>query len=190
MPQMIVGLVTIFHVDDYIASIRSLPHLETTRSKLNASLSRLEEDGLVRRRPEEPGSPTGLPIKHLRKKFLAGNAIAQYLAEPRIIHIPDEKPPKAKWKAEFKRNWPDDSTKLPSDIQANLVTAICGAMLQIVAVWRNPTVDTDKYANATWLNVVLSATKAPNAHPCELIRFFQQKGELWAEWEDVPQIGI
>lgn len=181
----IVGLVTVYHVERVLPAVRHLPFIERSRSTQAFGLQKLERDGTVKLKNDYRDAPfrdSGHELKQFRRKYLRGAVLAQYLAEPRIVFVPDERPPKAKWKAEFRKEWPNSNGFLPTPDREHLIAEIGSNTLQIAGVWRNPTVDREKFEEPFWLNVVLACCTQPTIDASGLLAFEMRGQDLWAKW--------
>jgi len=147
-------------------------------------LKRLEEDGRVTLKPGVSGPFSGVEIRRFGRKLLSGSSLAPVLAEPRIIYVPDERPPKAKWKVEFRRDWPDTQEALSTTLSERLLDGIRHSRLDITGLWVNPTVDFVKFATPDWANLMVSAMLVPRTGPEALLRFYRLGSDVWVAWDE------
>lgn len=186
MPKHVVGLVTLFHPEIYLSNVHTLTHLERSRRAMTDRLRALEAAGKVALHPDYRDAPfvdSGKQVRALKGRLARGSQYAALLAEPRIIHTPDERNPKAKWKIEFRSGWPDETGQLEASVIESLVRAIESSSQIIVGLWLNPTVSREKFSEPYWVNLVVSAVRhLPNASYAAL-HFFSPGQGLWCEWE-------
>jgi hypothetical protein len=186
MPKHVVGLVTLFHPDIYLSNVHKLPHIDRTRAAMTSKLHELEKAGKVRLHPDYRDAPfvdSGSQIRPFKNRLVRGSEYANLLAEPRIIHTPDEPNPKAKWKVEFRREWPDETGRMDETVVGRLTHAIRSSSQVIVGLWVNPTVSVEKFSEPYWVNLVVSAVKQVTNAPYAPVRFFSSGQGLWCDWD-------
>jgi hypothetical protein len=191
MRQLIVGLVTLFHPKNYtekagLLQPQSLPHIIRYRADMNRRQDELKKEGKVKFRYRYKGrhvyTDTGEEARRFGGKWILGETLAPFLAEPRIIFTPDRPDPEAKWKLEFRKNWPDALGALRDDYRTRLLGVIADSKLIINGLWINPTVD-DNLPNPEWVNLVLGPYEGFSPAPKAPLRFFRAEGHLWVEWQ-------
>lgn len=104
----------------------------------------------------------GTEVRELRDSRLEGPSPVKYLADPRLIHIPDEGPGRAKWRLEFRRGWRRDDRPLPPEIALWKSDKLGSSDLGIRGLWINPTI-VDEWPTAEWANLVIGRCTAAAA---------------------------
>src|SRR6266702_1400649 len=112
MPKAVLGLVTLFHPEVFLPKLHSMPHRRQSRSEKTQAMQGFARQGritLTQGYREVPVVDSGEERRRFRNRPLRGEILVPILAEPRIINVWDEPSPRAKWKIEFRKNWPDDT---------------------------------------------------------------------------------
>ena len=187
MPRVVLGRVTLFHPEIFLPDVQLLPHRTESRLEKTQAMRQFEKQGRVKLKysyREVPVVDSGNERQRFRAMMLRGDTLARVLAEPRIINVRDEPSPKAKWKIEFRKKWPDDKGRLDEAKSQQLLNKIANAVLKIKGLWINPTLNVDKWDNPEWANLVLVALRRPEAGAEAPIRMFFDQERLWIEWEE------
>jgi hypothetical protein len=167
MSDYVIGLVTIYHPDEFLrragvirssADLITLSHRERLRSDIEESKKDLEARHLITLKPTvRDGIPVvdgGDQARRFYRKSLLGAKLAPYLVAPRLIRTPDEPPPRPKWKAECRKEWPDVQGRLEPHVERAFIDEVGKSDLQVRGVWVNKRVDA-KFTHAEWVNLVV-----------------------------------
>ncbi len=187
MPKVVLGLVTLFHPEIFLSDVHLLPHRRLSRSEKTRTMQQFAKDGRVTLKQnyrDVPVIDSGKERRRLRGKKLRGEVLVPILAEPRIINVWDEPSPKAKWKIEFRKNWPEDIGRLPEAKKTELFERMSRSTTTIKGLWINPTLELEKWDNPEWANLVVVALRRPEPGAEAPVRFYLEQERAWIEWED------
>jgi hypothetical protein len=163
MVDYTVGLVTIFHPNQFLgcssAALGSYPHAVRYRSERT---KRVEQAGVpfqMQYLEDHLVISNGKEIMSCRDTIVDGSVLVGYLGDPRLVRIPDEKPPRPKWRLEFWMHWPEDDPPLQVGTRTALRTAIGQSRMRVRGVWVNPRIDV-RWPDEEWVNLVVGPCSA------------------------------
>jgi hypothetical protein len=166
MPTVILARVTLLHPEVYLPNVHRLSHLTQSRQAKDERFRQLEREGLValkRAYRDAPRLDSGTEVRRFTETSLRGELLARFVGEPRVVHIPDELPPKAKWKIEFRRKWADGTGMLDQDTLDDLMATMARSILRVKALWIMDTINRSEYAEPKWANLVVVALRSPRS---------------------------
>lgn len=185
MPRIVLGLVTLFHPERFLPGVDALPRREKSRQAMTAELHELKSAGRValqyQVRDKTVVVDSGTEVRRFRNTMLAGTQILPFLAEPRVIRIPDESPRRARRKIEFRMNWPDDEGILEPDHRRVLRDSVGESQLKVRGFWINPSTGGGS-TETEWANLVLGPLEGSDLVRPASLRFLFSDGLVWVEW--------
>jgi hypothetical protein len=179
------------HPGDLIAPVglgdlRDWPHLTKSRVARSALQQKLASNRRLQGTPRHvPGSvivdygePDG---RNHGSYYIHAAELAAYLAEPRLIYMPDNKP-RFRWKLEFRQSWQADpeGAMAPGQREA-LLQEIAKATLIVKAIWSNQPLAPNAPVQVG-VNLVLVPVKSVLDAQEGSFRFERSEGKVWITW--------
>lgn len=191
MPKEILQLVTVLHPGDIIAPIglgdlRDWPYLTKSRAERSAIQQKLAGDRNLQGTPRyvpgrvivDYGEPDG---RNHGSYYIRAAQLVQYLSEPRLLFMPDNKP-RFRWKLEFRHSWQADPQGAMSADQLHaLLNEISKATLIVKAIWSNRSLAQNS-SSQIGVNLVLVPVKSVFDAQEGSFRFERSDGKVWIEW--------
>lgn len=188
MPSHRLGLVTIFHPNVFLGcdapELRDLPHATRMRAVRTGNVERAGLPISVQYIGKRSVMGNGKEVIAHRDTWISGDRIVGFLAEPRLICIPDEQSRRPRWRLEFRRNWPEEDPPLGQAPRDLLFSAIASSWMTVKGLWINPNIDPTR-DNPEWVNLVLApcSTEAlPSLRKSSLVLARDAEAVTYISW--------